>query len=58
VLFAVFAPELVFTVIIAEPAPFAVTRPEADTVATAALLLDHITFLSVALLGDIVTPSC
>ena len=51
---AVFPPSLVFTVIIAVPAAFAVTTPEDDTVATDVLLDDQVTDLSVAFEGVIV----
>ena len=51
---AVFAPSLVITVIVADPAAFAVTRPEEDTVATEVLLDDQVTDLSVALDGETV----
>ena len=47
-------PSLVVTVIVAEPALFAVTRPELDTVATVVLLEDQVTFWFVALVGAIV----
>lgn len=55
---AVFAPEFVFTVIVADPVAFAVTSPTVDTVATPVFELDHVTDLSVALLGDTVAASC
>ncbi len=48
---AFLAPSLVVTVIVAEPAAFAVTTPEEETVATEVLLDDHVTVLSVALDG-------
>lgn len=54
---AVFAPSLVITVIVVDPAAFAVTRPEEDTVATAVLLDDQVTDLSVALEGETVAVS-
>ncbi len=44
-------PSFVVTVIVAEPADFAVTTPEDDTVATDVLLDDHVTALLVALDG-------
>jgi hypothetical protein len=52
--FAVLPPSFVVTVIVAEPAVFAVTTPEDDTVATEVLLDDHVTDLSVALAGETV----
>ena len=54
---AVFAPVFVLTVMIASPTALAVTSPELDTVATAVLLLPHVTLLSVALLGETVEVS-
>ena len=54
---AVFPPLFVLTVMFAVPAAFAVTNPVLDTVATAVLLLFHVTLLSVALLGDTVAVS-
>ena len=45
-------------VIVAVPTAFAVTKPEADTVATDVLLDVHVTLLSVALLGNTVAVSC
>ena len=48
---AVFPPSLVFTVILAVPAAFAVTTPEEDTVATDVLSDDQVTDLSVAFEG-------
>ena len=48
---AVLAPSFVLTVIVAEPAAFAVTTPEEDTVATEVLLEDQVTDLSVAFDG-------
>ena len=47
---AVFEPSAVVTVILAVPAPTAVTTPFA-TVATAAALVDHVTFLLEAFVG-------
>ena len=44
-------PSFVVTVMMAEPAVFAVTTPEPETVATDVLLEDHVTDLSVALEG-------
>ena len=44
-------PSLVVTLIVAVPAALAVTRPDAETVATEALLEDQVTDLSVALEG-------
>ena len=46
-----------FAVIVAVPAAIPVTTPVADTVATAVLLDDHVTVLSVALDGDTVAVS-
>ena len=54
---AVFPPSLVFAVIVAVPAAFAVTTPEEDTVATEVLLEDQVTDLSVAFEGVIVAVS-
>ena len=54
---AVLPPEVVFTVIVAVPRAFFVTTPVEDTVAIDVLLLDHVTLLSVALLGVIVAVS-
>ena len=54
---AVLDPSTVFTVIVAVPAAFAVTRPEEDTVATAVLPDDHVTFLFVAFDGATVAVS-
>jgi hypothetical protein len=51
---AVFPPSLVVTVIFAVPATLAVTIPAEDTVATAVLLDDQVTDLSVALDGETV----
>ena len=51
---AVLPPSLVFTVIVAVPAAFAVTTPEEETVATEVLLEDQVTDLSVAFEGVIV----
>jgi hypothetical protein len=45
---AVLLPSAVVTVIVADPAATAVTRPPADTVAVEALLLAHVTFWFVA----------
>ena len=45
---------MVVTVIVAEPAAFAVTTPVDNTVATEVLLDDQVTVLSVALDGDTV----
>ena len=47
-------PSTVVTVIVAEPAVFAVTTPEVETVATLVLLDDHVTDLFVALDGETV----
>ena len=44
--------------ILAVPPPFAVTRPLALTVATAALSLIHVTVLSAASEGDTVAVNC
>ena len=44
-------PSSVVTVIVAEPAFFAVTTPELETVATVVLLEDQVTFLFVAFVG-------
>ena len=49
---AVFPPSIVFTVIFVSPSDFGVTIPLESTVATAWLLLDHVTFLFAALDGD------
>ena len=51
-------PSLALQVIVAVPADFAVTRPLLLTVATDVLLDDHVTLLSVALLGETVAVSC
>ena len=51
---AVFEPSVVFTVIVADPADFAVTTPDEDTVATEVLLEDQVTFLFVAFEGETV----
>ena len=51
-------PSLALQVIVAVPAALAVTRPELLTVATFVLLDDHVTLLSVALLGYTVAVSC
>ena len=48
---AVLLPSTVVTVIVAVPSAMAVTTPDAETVATAVLLLDHVTALFVAVLG-------
>jgi hypothetical protein len=48
---AFFPPSFVVTVIVVVPAAFAVTTPEEETVATDVLLVDHVTDLSVALVG-------
>ena len=53
-----FEPSVVVAVIVAVPLATAVTRPVLLTVATAVLLLCHITLLSVALLGVTVALSC
>ena len=50
-------PSFVVTVIVAEPAAFAVTTPEVDTVAIDVLLEDQVTDLSVALEGVTVAVS-
>ena len=55
---AVLLPSVVVTVIVAVPTAFAVTRPDADTVATVELLVVHVTALFVALLGATVAVSC
>ena len=47
-------PFAVFAVIVALPIAFAVTLPELSTLIILELLLDHVTLLLVALLGDIV----
>jgi len=52
---AVLPPSAVVTVIVAVPTLTPVTTPPSDTVATAVLLLFHVTFLFVALEGVIVT---
>ena len=44
-------PSVVMTVIVADPAAFAVTTPDEETVATDVLLDDQVTDLSVALEG-------
>ena len=54
---AVLPPSSVRTVIVAEPAAFAVTTPLDETVATVVLLDDHVTALLVALLGETVSVS-
>ena len=46
-------PSAVVTVIVAVPTDLAVTTPVDDTVATLVLLLDQVTFLFAALLGDL-----
>jgi cytochrome b561 len=51
---SVYPPSTVVTVIAANPALTPVTKPLFDTVATAVLLLLHVTFLFVALVGIIV----
>jgi hypothetical protein len=51
---AVIPPSTVLTVIIAFPAATALTTPVAETVAIAVLLLLHVTFLFVALVGETV----
>ena len=48
---AFFPPSVVVTVIVAEPAVFAVTTPDVETVATEVLLEDQVTVLSVAFDG-------
>ena len=48
------APPTAVAVMVAFPGAIAVTLPEASTVATSGLLLDHVTFLFVVLLGYIV----
>ena len=53
-----FEPSEVVAVIVALPLATAVTRPVLVTVATAVLLLVHVTLLSVALSGVIVALSC
>jgi hypothetical protein len=55
---AVFAWSWVVTVIVAEPEATAVTNPLVLTVAMAALLVDHVTVLLVALVGAMVAVSC
>ena len=50
-------PSFVFTVIVAVPVDTAVTFPNSSTVATLELLLSHIVFLFVALLGLIVASN-
>jgi len=54
---AVLPPSLVLTVIVAEPAAFAVTTPPEDTDATDSSLDDQVTDWSVALVGDIIALS-
>ena len=54
---AVRPPSAVVTVITAVPSDTAVTTPDDDTVATAVLLLTHVTLLYVAFDGEIVTDS-
>ena len=54
---AFFPPSVVVTVIVADPAAFAVTTPEEETVATEVLLEDHFTDLSVALVGETVADN-
>ena len=51
---AVFDPSFVFTVIVAVPAAFAVTKPSEETKATEVLLDDQVTDLSVASEGSTV----
>ena len=51
---AVLAPSVVVTVIVADPAAFAVMTPVEDTVATELLLDVHVTDLFVALVGETV----
>ena len=51
-------PSAVLTVIVALPFATAVTRPFVSTVATAVLLLVHVTFLFVASLGITLAISC
>ena len=51
-------PSSALQVMVALPSPLAVTRPEELTVATLLLLVDHVTLLFVALLGDMVAVSC
>lgn len=48
---ALCAPSLVVTVIVVEPTAFAVMTPDEDTIATEALLDDHVTVWSVAFDG-------
>ena len=55
---AVKPPSAVFTVIVAVPAPTALTWPDWLTVATASLLLVQVTALFVALDGATVAVSC
>ncbi len=57
-LVAVLPPSCVVTVMVAVPAATAVTRPAVLTVATAVLLLLHVTFLLVALAGATVAVNC
>ena len=52
--FAVFPPSLVLTVIVADPAAIAVTKPEDETVATEVLFDDQVTDLFVAFEGETV----
>ena len=54
---AFFPPSIVVTVIIADPAAFAVTSPVDETVATVVLFDDQETDLSVAFEGDTVAVS-
>jgi hypothetical protein len=54
---AVLLPSCVVAVIVAVPADTPLTSPLADTVALAVLLLAHVTFLFVALLGAMVATS-
>ena len=51
---AVLLPCFVVAVIVASPAPIAVTVPSEETVATVSSLEDHVTVLSVALSGETV----
>jgi hypothetical protein len=55
---AVLPPSCVVTVMFAVPADMPVTNPLLLTVATAVLLLLHVTFLLAALVGDTVAVSC
>lgn len=51
-------PSVVLAVIVAEPGAIAVTRPLLFTVAMLLLLVDQVTALFVALLGNTVAVNC